>query len=430
MVELLQSKETFIPPRLDVPALWAIDAILPVLCKTALNIESIEIDPEDIKALRHLRQGRLLYMSNHPSTVEPPVAFAVASRLGTRFHFMASRVVFNWYAGLLGQIIRRVGAFSVLPGAGDRDSIRTARSILAAPDGKLAIYPEGMMSGENDNLINFMPGAIQLGFWGLEDARKKDPSARLPVLCAFVKYIANGKPETLDREITESIGRLEKKLRIDPGEKNLLRRFLTVGRVLLENAERDYRIPPGAEHDYEYRVGRARHAALDAAARALDLELPLRADALSKIRELFAAVEAVETGFGGSLKYKPNPAGLQAAKRHIDRAYTFLILRPAYLLERPTAERFIEWLLRFETVVFGEAQLRPRKARVLFARPFYLDDYLNDYQTDRKAGLEKALGRVRSELEALLARGIEMTAPLVKPQDAGSDFKISPPPVP
>jgi len=425
MLELLQSKETFIPPSLDVPALWTIDAILPILCKTALNIEAIEIDPEQIRSLRHLREGRLLYMSNHPSTVEPPVAFSVAQRLGARFHYMASRVVFNWYGGLLGQIIRRVGAFSVLPGAGDRDSIRTARSILAAPQGKLAIYPEGMMSGENDNLISFMPGAIQLGFWGLEDARKKDPTARLPVLCAFVKYIASGTPASLEQEITASISRLEKKLHIHPGDKNLLRRFLSVGRVLLENAERDYRIPPGAQNDYEYRVGRARHAALDAAARALEIELPLRADALTKIRELFSAVESVETGFSGSLKHKPNPAGLQAAKRHIDRAYTFLVLRPTYLLERPTAERFIEWLLRFETVVFGQANLRPRQARVLFASPFYLDEYLTLYETDRKAGLEKALGRVRSELETLMRQGCEMTKPLVKPGDAGSDFKMS-----
>lgn len=43
----------------------------------------------------------------------------------------------------------------------------------------------------------------------------------------------------------------------------MLRRFLTVGRYMMEEAEREYNIKDGDKHDFDYRVGRIRHAILD-----------------------------------------------------------------------------------------------------------------------------------------------------------------------
>lgn len=421
VAQFVSAKQAFIPHDFHLPTAWAVDAALPFILKSVLNIEGIEIAPEDRRLLRSLRDGRLLYMSNHPTTVEPPVAYAAANAMGSRFHYMASRVVFNWYGGVLGEVIRRLGAFSVLPGAGDRESIRTARHILASPQGKLVIYPEGMMSGENDNLLTFMPGAMQLGFWGLEDARKAEPAADIPVLCAFVKYIALGSRQAHLQEIHRGLGRLEARLGIDPGTKGLLRRYLTIGRVLLENAEREYHIPMAATTDYEYRVGRARHAALDAAAEAIGIDLDHNDDALAKIRALFGAVESVEAGFPGSLRHKPDAARISEAKRHIERAYTFLVIRRDYLLSRPTAERCYEWLGRYETQVFGESKPRPRVARLMMARPFYIGDYYEEYHNNRRKGMDLAMQRVRRELEMLMARGALLTEPIVEPYQAGDD---------
>ncbi|MBX7058050.1 MAG: 1-acyl-sn-glycerol-3-phosphate acyltransferase [Leptospirales bacterium] len=419
----MSEPRAFIPPEFHLPTAWALDAALPAIMKAALNLDAIDISREDRRLLRTLRHGRLLYMSNHPSTVEPPVAYAVANAMGSRFHYMASRVVFNWYGGILGEIIRRLGAFSVLAGAGDRESIRTARRILAAPDGKLVIYPEGMMSGENDNLLTFMPGAMQLAFWGLEDARKTSPAADIPVLCAFVKYLMSASPRQQLQEIEESLRRLEFRLGIDPGGKGLLRRFLTIGRVLLEQSEREYHIPMASETDYEYRVGRARHAALNAAAETLGIELDVREDALGKMRALFAAVESMEAGFPGALKHRPDSARLEEARRHMERAYTFLVVRREYLLSRPTAERCYEWLTRFETVVHGESKPRPRRARLLLARPFYIGDYYEAYKENRRHGMALAMERVRRELENLMARGALLSEPIVPAYQIEAEFR-------
>ncbi|MCX8000202.1 MAG: 1-acyl-sn-glycerol-3-phosphate acyltransferase, partial [Leptospiraceae bacterium] len=180
---------SFIAPAIQYPLLWLFDWVYPSLAKLSLNLDDVEVFDYDRERLRKLQYERVLYVSNHPSTIEPPVAYYVANCMGSRFHFMASRAVFEWFGGFVGELIRRVGAFSILSGGLDRDAVKTARSILAQEGGKLAVFPEGMNSNENDNLLPFQPGAVQLGFWGLEDALKKDSKADITVVTAFVKYV-------------------------------------------------------------------------------------------------------------------------------------------------------------------------------------------------------------------------------------------------
>ncbi|HMV81251.1 MAG TPA: 1-acyl-sn-glycerol-3-phosphate acyltransferase, partial [Leptospiraceae bacterium] len=83
----------FIPAEISYPTVWFLDAAFPMIAKTALNLEGVEITDTDRKMLRGLQKKRILYMSNHPSTIEPPVAYYVANAMGSRFHYMASRIV-------------------------------------------------------------------------------------------------------------------------------------------------------------------------------------------------------------------------------------------------------------------------------------------------------------------------------------------------
>lgn len=423
----------FVPAGFNAPVAWSLDAVFPLLTKTALNLEGVDIDPEDRRLLRSLRRGRLLYMSNHPTFVEPPIAYHVANVMGTRFRYMASRTIFNWYGGVLGEIIKRVGAFSVLAGAADREAIKAARQVLGRPDGKLVIYPEGMMTGVNDDLIPFQPGAVQIGFWGLEDARKRDPQAGLPVLPAFVKYIMSGNADRHRRDIERGIRRIEDELSdrfgpdvrsgfVESRAKGLLRRFLTVGRVLLEQGERMYRISVASRTDYEYRMGRVRHAALEEGARIMGIELDSKTDAITRIRELFTAIETAEWGYTGPAKYHVDPESVTAAKKHVDRAYLFLIKKPQHLIERPTAERFYEWLNLYENLTFGEQKLRPRRGRVIFAAPFDLGDYYTAYKQDRRSTVSEVTARLRSEMEALMRAAVDFTQPIAEPYDVGEDL--------
>lgn len=412
--------KSFIPPAFNLPLAWIVDAALPALLKNMYNIDEVRISAPDKSMLRNLREERLLYFSNHPSTAEPGIAYHVANVMGARFNYMASRPVFDWGYGAVGQVIRNVGAFSVLAGAADKESLKTARRLLASPNGKLVIYPEGAMSGENDNLLPFMPGASQIGFWGFEDARKIDPLCDVHVLPSFVKYVLKADRSAVEIELREKLRHFEWRLGIEPGRKNLLRRFLTLGRVLLERAEAEYRVPPGSATDWEYRVGRVRHAILDGVAERMQLRgFPTKGDAIAKVRHLFTVTELMEVGSKDPSLPIVDKETLEWARKESKKAYDFIVINPQYLISWPTGERFVEWLGRFESLIQGKSDPRARVAHVLFARPFKLSDYYEDYKKGKRQTVEAITARLRRDMEDLMEKARPLSAPIVPAGDVG-----------
>lgn len=420
-------KSSFIPPSFELPFVLGLDLSFPILSKLLFNIDGIELAREDERVLSEIKDKRVLYLSNHPSDVEPAVAYYVANSIGTRFNFMASRSIFNWGFGLVGEVIKRVGAFSVLSGSPDRDALKMAKGILASPKGKLVMYPEGMMSGENDNLVSFMPGVAQLSFWGLDAALSKEPGAELYVQPTFVKYKISGTRESILREIESSLGRIEKKLRLYPGGRTLLRRFLTVGRVLLEETEFELGIPKSEidGKDFDYRLGRARHTALNLAASILNVSFSDSDNAIQKIRDLFTAIDCLEAGM--PLPTTPSnltPQNIRRAKQLVDTAYTFIITKPKNLIQWPSAERLMEWIYSFEKHIYGKTEFRARKAHVLASPAFPVSKYYPSYLNHKKEGIQSLMNRIQEEMESLLERGKRISEPLVPPYSVGLDLQI------
>ncbi|MCR9142630.1 MAG: 1-acyl-sn-glycerol-3-phosphate acyltransferase [bacterium] len=414
--------ESFIPPGFNLPIAWMVDFSFPLLLKQVQNIDAIVLKPEDEQMLRKLRHERLIYLSNHPSTSEPPVSYHVANRMGSRFNFMASRQVFDWGYGMVGRFIQNIGAFSIIPGASDRESLKASRAILAKARGKLVLYPEGEpTSGENDNLMPFQPGVAQLGFWGLDDARKIDADADIKVLPSFVKYVMVGTDASIKAELHASLTKIEKRYKIDPGNKNLLRRFLTVGRVLLEETEREYQVPMAAKDDFDYRIGRARHAILDGIARRVGVHAyNERDDAIQKLRVILSTLEMVELKLKDPRLPILSEKELAWAKREAMKAYDVIVIKPGYLVSRPTAERFFEWLARFENYVYGSTSPRARKAHVFFGPVQSLKDFEADYRANKRKGVEKLTAHLRGITQELLEEALELSQPLVRPGDIES----------
>ena len=423
----------FIPPSFNLPLAWSVDFAFPWLLKMQHNIEEIVVDPEDRKMLRTLRHERLIYLSNHPSTSEPPIAYYIANIMGTRFRFMAARKVFDQAYGFVGKVIQSLGAFSVIAGATDREAIKTAREILAGNRGKLALFPEGEpTSGENDSLLPLQPGVAQLGLRSLEEARKSDLSADILVLPAFVKYIYTGTDAKIKAELFSSLRKIEDRYKIDPENKNLLRRFLTIGGILLRETEAEYEIDVNEEHrkDYEFRIGRVRHTILDNIGSKLNITgFDFKADAIVKLRQVLTMLEVVELELEGRRRapQKITPKELEWAHGECKKAYNFIVINPDYLISRPTTERFYEWLYRFESHVFGATAPRPRRAVVRFATSFKLSEYFGEYTNDKKEATMRLTTRLRSELQLLLDKCLELTEPIVRPYDllGEDDFEAS-----
>jgi 1-acyl-sn-glycerol-3-phosphate acyltransferase len=416
--------EPFIPPGFSLPLLWTLDISFPILAKLIQNLEEIEISSEDRQYLRTLRNKRLIYASNHPTTTEPIVTYYVANVMGSRFNYMASRQVFDWGNGLVGKFIQNVGAFSVLPGASDKESIRTARKILSNPQGKLVLFPEGEpTSGENDNLMPFQPGIAQLAFWAYEDVIKSEPNEDIVILPAFVKYIMKGTDAQIKGDLHQSLKKIEAQLGIDPKNKNLLRRFLTIGRVLLEQAEKTYQILPETDKGWDYRIGRIRHQILDNVAEKLKITgYNKDTHAIDKLRYLLSIAEMITVQYPDPRLPKITPNELEWMKRECLKAYNFISIHTEYLISYPTAERMYEWLKHFEEYLFGESKFRPRKAVVRFRPVISIKEHYPEYQKSKKNAVKELTSKMKREIQILLEECKNLTKPIVRPYDVGEDL--------
>lgn len=424
--------KAFIPPSFNLPLHWTVDLLFPLLAKQVENIDEIIISDEDKHTLRKLRKERLLFFTNHPTTAEPPITYHIGNVMGARFKYMASRQVFDWTFGVVGKVISNIGAFSIIAGINDRESFKTARAVLAAPAGKLVLYPEGEpTSGENDSLMPFQSGVSQLSFWALDDAIKAEPDADIMILPGFIKYVMTPSPAECISTLTDSIAKIEKKLSINPGSKNLLRRFMTVGRVLLEQHEEKYKIPKASKSDFDYRIGRVRHAILDNVAEKTGIaKYDKKADAIIKLRQLFALHEMISIGYEDPNLPNLSKDEMDWMHSELTASFDLIVIKRDYLLSRPTPERFFEWLVRYESLVFdrkpraigGEPWPLPRKAHVRLAEPFSLREYWSTDKKKKKAGVKNMLTRLRKDIQGLLDDCLELSQPIVKPYDIGDDF--------
>lgn len=421
--------DPFIPPKFNLALNWTADLLFPVLLRAMHNINEVVIRDSDKEMIRKLKNDRLLFFTNHPTTAEPPLSYYIGNVMGTRFRYMASRQVFDWGFGLVGKAIANIGAFSVIAGINDRESLKTARSTLAAPGGKLVLFPEGEpTSGENDSLMPFQEGIAALSFWALEDAKKVDPKADITILPAFIKYIVDADKEQIVDDLDKSLRKLEKKYSINPGNKNILRRFMTIGKYMLLEAEEEYKIKDAESHDFDYRIGRVRHEILDRLAdRMKPTNFDYGADAIQKLRVIFANIEMIAIDYPDPKLPKLNKEEMEWCKREAIKAFDFIVIKRDYLLSRPSPERFYEWLARYESYVFGEtpralggvASHLPRKAYVSFAQPYKLSEFHSEYKKAKKDTIQNLLGRLRKDLQQMLDESLLLSQPMFQPYDIG-----------
>jgi hypothetical protein len=422
--------KAFFPPKHSPVLHWIADTLYFPLMKATQNISEIVISEEDRAMLASLKDKRTLLFTNHPTTSEPPVTYHFSHLIGTHFEFMASRQVFDWNFGLMGKILNNLGAYSVIAGATDRESMKTTRSILSSPGGKLVLYPEGEpTSGENDSLMPFQPGVAQLSFWALEDAKKLDPNADIWIAPGFLKYVFTPSGEEMTEFLSKKISKMEKIYKIDPGSKNILRRFLTLGRVLLEEVEKNYGIIPEKKDDFDFRVGRVRHHILDNVAKEMQVEAnyPKDQDAIIKIRYLFSQLELISIGYEDPKVPKLSKKQYEWAKREVIIAFDFVVMKKNYIIDYPSSERLYEWLTRFESYVYkqtpralgGIPPQKERKVYVKFAKPFNLGSYYDDYKKDKRKAVEKMITDLRGMMQKMLDESLPYSKPIVTPGDIG-----------
>lgn len=412
------STDSFISYDYSYPFLWFLDASIPSILKLLHNIDEVVIKEQDKRMLKSLKGERLVFVSNHPSTKEPPITFYLSRYTYSRFHYMAGREVFDWMNGFVGQVIKRMGAYSVIAGISDRESLKATRAILTEPEGKLVLFPEGEPTGnENDTLLPFQPGATQLAFWGYEDALKKDPKADICFLTTCIKYRMSGSIHEIRKDVDKSLDRLEQYFDLSKKGKTLVHRMLSIGRCLVERAEEDLGLKPGPTWDFDYRVGNLRHHILDTVAEKVRIKKwDFNANAIEKLRKLLSTFEMVSVGVPDPKKELPTLRAAKWGRLYLQKVYDFISIKKEYLVSKPTPERIYEWIYRFENEVFGSFSQRPSSAFVNFAPVFKISEYYPEYKKNKKETVDKLTQRQRDEIQKMLNLEIEKSY-LLYPED-------------
>jgi len=402
----------FRPPRLHLPTLRLFQALLPALLRRFCGVVAVDIAPEDIQRLQALAGERLLLTPNHPTNDDPALLFALSQAAGIPFHYLACRETFDGLGGFYGRLIQRLGAYSVVRGTADRESFRATRQILAAPAGKVVIFPEGEMHSQNDTLLPFHAGVVQLAFWALEDLRKAgDMTASISLLPVALRYEFT---QDMTRPIADSLDRLERAVCPSDAEMgDAYARLRRIGVRMLETLEAEYGLKGKSaedETDLTPRLIALKAMMLDRAAGLIGIALPPDATQPERMRLLINSVYAV-THDEAAEKRSPYQARVhrQQAERaapllsDLNRVANWIAVQDNYVRAHPSPERMADTLRRLEIEAFGQASLHgPRRAHIRLGDPIPLASCYDAYRADKKATLARVTHELEQAVQGLL----------------------------
>ncbi len=366
-------KATPFRPAIDSPRTRVLVNLLsrPAL-RTARGVQRVEIAGGDLKRLQSLRGERVVLTPNHPTNTDPALMLELSRRAGMPFHYLCCREAFDKWGGLWGGLIQRIGAYSVVRGTADRSSFAFTKEVLAKPGAKLVLFPEGEVYSQNDSLLPFQTGAVQLALWGRDAARKTEPNAQVYLLpCALrYRFLRDVTPVLHDK-----LADLEDHLKLSDGPSELYPRMRRVALRVFEEVEREYGLHPAPGDDVSPRLQAAKEAALSRAAQLFGLEMP-RGTLPERMRALLHEVESAMHDLK-SENAAPNAENGEAfhekaqntrlAWRDLQRLANWIAVYDGYAKKSPTPEHIAEVLYRLEIEIFGHAThagLRIAKVRV------------------------------------------------------------------
>jgi len=404
--------QAFYPPKQKPLMIRLVQSISYPLARVLYQFR-ISVSEADIGKVREIDDSRLVYVCNHPTLEDGISLFVLSARLGQLLHYIVARESFK---GLMGWFIQRLGCYSIRRGVGDRTSISQTLSLLKEPQCRLVIFPEGGCSYQNDTIMPFRPGAIQLPMSVLAQLAKKTPDA-IPDLYVVPLSLKYRYIQPMQRVIDQTLSRLEAHLKLsasaldngvkDRANSDLMsdyQRLRQIAHQVILQIEDEAGLTHMTQLDWNARIDRLREAFIDRCESALNIEpnlnLPIR-ERVYKVQALLEEVSPVE-------KPKPMAAhGDSWDSLYWDtvRLLNFDAIYDGYVAESPTPERFLDTLTRLEREVFHieHAQPKaPRRACFHIGDPINLKDYMADYKRDRAGTVDLLAQQLRTLMQANL----------------------------
>lgn len=345
---------------------------------------------EDVAKLRSLDEARMVYVCNHPTMEDGMVLFGFAARVGQPWYYIVARESFK---GLQGKFLQWMGCYSIRRGLGDRASIAQTLSLLKEPQARVVIFPEGGCSYQNDTVMPFRSGAIQMPLQVISQLAKKQPNTDLYVVPISLKYRYTSSMQDI---IEQTLQGLEQQLELEPKEQDFYQRLLAIAAVVMTCIETEFGIIPEPDLDWNQRIDQLRHHVVSHCEQQLDLEpngAPLR-ERVYRIQALLEAEEPKTVAEDDALYWTTV------------RLLNFDAIYDGYVAANPTPERFLDTLMRLEREVYQKENIQPKAHRQAIFRvgePINLKDYVADFRRDKATTVAQLTEHLHSVVQKNLA---------------------------
>ena len=326
---------------------------------------------------------------------------------------VACRETFDMAGGLWGKVIQRLGAYSVVRGTADRESFRATRAILSSEGGKVVIFPEGEVHSQNDTLLPFHSGVVQLAFWAMEDLRKAgEINGSVGLLPVAVRYRFAGD---MRQPIERSLVRLERALSLPTVSTNdRYIRLRTIGIAILETLETEYGLKPdpatAVSDNLTPRMDAMRNLLLDRCAQLVGATHRAEMTQPERMRALMNALYAVthEEPVDKRSPYRERIHQHQASRavpllKDLDRVANWIAVQDNYVRTEPSDERMADNLRRLEVEAFGSSQLRGmRRAIIRVGERIDLAKHAEEYKADKRGTVATVTLELEKAVQGLL----------------------------
>lgn len=398
----------FRPPQDNALLIGFFKFFMPQVLQIRCHDVRVQVVGDGIARFKQLAGKRALVCPNHSYRHDPEVMFEFGRQVGEAFNFVAAREVFDYNNGINGWFLQKLGCYSVVRGAADRESFKTTKQILVDGKKKLVLFPEGEISWQNESLLPLENGAAQLSFWALDELHKTQPEEPIYIIPIALKYSYR---KNITAALDHSITALEKHLGIHPHhDDSLYQRTRIAALKVLETLERQFGIKPNPDGQLNDRMTALKEHALRAMAEVLDVELPpLKNTYLDWVRVLRNAMDDFIYGDTKSMSdyerkvHDERAAQIKRFYRDLDRIVGFIALYDGYLSPPATQERIANVVEMLEAEVFGDKTVKgPRLVTIDVGKPINLLDLYPEYKKNKRAVLESATADLSGQIHGML----------------------------
>ncbi|GAB4371753.1 MAG: hypothetical protein Kow00121_13560 [Elainellaceae cyanobacterium] len=383
----------------------------------------LEISDADLRQLCQLQHDRLLLLPNHPTFHDPIVMFTLSAKVKQFFYYLAAHETFENPSTLFlisarfapmrmlaksecfkqgfRRFLQNLGLYSIRRGLADRPSIAQTIDLLSQPGCHLVIFPEGGCSFQNDTVMPFRAGGVQLAFQAMNRLVKH--GEEIPDLYVIPVAIKYRYVQDMQPVIKATLRRLEKALGLSSSATvDEYARLQEVGRAILIKIEKEYELynPEINEKSWDDRINLIRLRVIQEG----EQRLSINSASGDLIRErVYRIQHAIRTKADA---IEPDPTFTpELVEKAMSRLLNFDAIYASYVAEKPTPERFLDTLIRLEREVFNIDQPPPkgfRRAQLQLGKPVNLKDHFDAYRHDRAASVSQLVSEFHHTVQTRL----------------------------